>query len=167
MHAGTICQRGHIFAIKVDHIVLLCPCVIGAFTIVKMGGIWTTCRISKLCAFIISEWSLSKVPLFPPVQQSRVRRLGRLPLSPLYAFTQPPHSQCRSKGSRLCACFITSIPLRLERLYHVSSNSPRERHFQPQSGVQYPCRIIKDSEKSFMFVPSTGLKPDRYPILQH
>lgn len=104
----------------------------------KIGGIWTTCRISKLCAFIFPEWSLSRVPLVPAFQQSRVRRLGRLPLSPSLSFH--PATPCptpstpfpmQEKGSRFCTCFVTSVPLRLRRLDRVSSNSPRERHFQP------------------------------------
>lgn len=61
-----------------------------------------------------------------------------MPLSPSLSFH--PATPCptpstpftmQEKGSRLCTCFVTSVPLRLRRLDHVSSNSPRERHFQP------------------------------------
>lgn len=136
---GKICGVKTEVAIQVEDGVLLCMCVTRDFTkgLVKTGGIWTICRISKLCAFIIPEWSLSQVPFVPPFKQSRVKRWGKLPLSPPLSLFLAHHSQCRSRGFELCACFITSMPLRFWRLYRVSSNSPRERHFQPpdQSGL--------------------------------
>lgn len=102
-----------------------------------MGGIWTTCRISKLCAFIISEWSLSQVPLVPPYRQRRVRRLGRLPLSSCFIpfpSTMAPHPSLsftmHKKGSRLCTCFITSVLLELRRVDYISNIIPKDGHFQ-------------------------------------
>lgn len=98
------------------------------------------------------SWMELQVPL-PVLQQSRVTRLGGLPLSlgPLYPLsnspTHTPYSQFRSIKSRLCACFITSLPFRLLRIYHVSSNSSNWKAFSAPVRKCKSCALLSQTQK--------------------
>lgn len=118
--------------------------------LVKMGGIRTTCGIATLCSFIIPKRDPeSGTPCALPLQQSRVRRSGRLPLRPpsklhplIHLLCPHHHHHCPfnlwNTASRLCACFITSVPLRLRRLHRVSGNSQGR-------GISSPCQVFAAS----------------------